>query len=78
MGGGIARSDGQTHYFSASELGYHDADGDSLDHITILSLPTQGSLSLYSYYPVSSGQAIDSYALNSGYLVYNPDSNAPA
>ncbi len=77
-GGNIALSDGQSHYFSASELGYHDADGDSLDHITILSLPTQGSLALYSYYPVSSGQSIDSYALDSGYLVYTPDSNAPA
>ena len=77
-GGSLGLSPGQAHYFSASELGYHDADGDSLDHITILSLPTQGSLSLYSYYPVTSGQSIDAYALNSGYLVYTPDSNAPA
>ena len=71
---------GSTHSLSASatktisltDLGYSDADGDALNHVTIQSLPATGTLARDGYYPVSVGETIDAYTLDYGNLVLTP------
>lgn len=51
----------------SSHFPFEDADGDSLDHVTILSVPSSASLTYYGS-PVSAGQTIDVYSLDTGAL----------
>lgn len=61
-----------TYTFQESDFGFSDVDtGDTLDHITIVSLPTDGVLQ-YQGQDVNANDQID--ALNIGDLTFTPDS----
>ncbi|MYM61736.1 type I secretion C-terminal target domain-containing protein, partial [Pseudomaricurvus sp. HS19] len=58
-----------SHTFSAADFGFSDVDGDSLDHITITSLPAAGSLTLNGN-PVSTDDQIS--AADIANLMFTP------
>ena len=42
----VTTTEDNNHTFAASEFGFTDVDGDSLDHVTIATLPSTGTLYL--------------------------------
>ena len=64
--------DGQ-HTFSADDFGFQDADGDALVHVTVRTLPDQGTLTLNDT-PVTVGAVVPAAQL--GQLVYKPVADA--
>lgn len=63
-----------TYTFQESDFGFSDVDtGDTLDHITIVSLPTDGTLQFQGQ-NVLANEQID--ALNIGDLTFSPESGA--
>ncbi|MCB2092455.1 MAG: tandem-95 repeat protein, partial [Alphaproteobacteria bacterium] len=60
------------HTFSLDDFAFSDVDGDSFDHITIINLPVQGSLT-FNGNPVTAGDEIA--AADLGLLVFTPDAD---
>ena len=58
---------------AASEFGFTDVDGDSLDHVSIETLPSNGTL-LLSGSAVSAGDQISTANISN--LVFRPAANA--
>ena len=69
----VTTNEDTDHTFAASEFGFTDVDGDSLDHVTIETLPSNGTL-LLSGSAVSAGDQIS--AANITNLVFRPAANA--
>ena len=69
----VTTNEDTDHTFAASEFGFTDVDGDSLDHVTIETLPSNGTL-LLSGSAVSAGDEIS--AANITNLVFRPAANA--
>ena len=68
----VTTTEDNNHTFAASEFGFTDVDGDSLDHVTIATLPSTGTLYL-SGVAVSAGDQIS--AANISNLVFTPAAN---
>ena len=69
----VTTNEDTDHTFAASEFGFTDVDGDSLDHVSIETLPSNGTL-LLSGSAVSAGDQIS--AANISNLVFRPAANA--
>ena len=69
----VTTNEDTDHTFSASEFGFTDVDGDSLDHVSIETLPSNGTL-LLSGVAISAGDQIS--AANISNLVFRPAANA--
>ena len=69
----VTTNEDTDHTFAASEFGFSDVDGDSLDHVTIETLPSNGTL-LLSGVAVNAGDEIS--AANITNLVFRPAANA--
>nr|WP_254722263.1 VCBS domain-containing protein [Gilvimarinus xylanilyticus] len=70
----IVINEDEAYTFSVADFGFSDVDaGDSLDHITLISLPAQGSLTLNEV-GVTVGQEITQAEI--GALVFTPAENA--
>ena len=60
--------------FTAADFGFSDADGDTLSHITVKTLPTAGSLMLNGTAITVADTDISLAQLNAGELVFRPAS----
>ena len=70
----VTTNEDTDHTFTASEFGFADEDsGDSLDHVTIVTLPSNGTL-LLNGSAVSAGDDIPAGSISS--LVFRPVANA--
>ena len=69
----VTTNEDTNHTFAASEFNFTDVDGDSLDHISIETLPSNGTL-LLSGNAVSAGDQIS--VANISNLVFRPVANA--
>ena len=69
----VTTNEDTDHTFAASEFGFTDVDGDSLDHVTIETLPSNGTL-LLSGVAVSAGDEISAADITN--LVFRPAANA--
>ena len=69
----VTTNEDTDHTFSASEFGFTDVDGDSLDHVTIETLPSNGTL-LLSGVEVSAGDEIAAADISN--LVFRPAADA--
>ena len=69
----VTTNEDTDHTFSASEFGFTDVDGDSLDHVTIETLPSNGTL-LLSGVAVSAGDEIAAADISN--LVFRPAADA--
>ena len=69
----VTTNEDTDHTFAASEFGFTDVDGDSLDHVTIETLPSNGTL-LLSGSAVSAGDEISAADITN--LVFRPAANA--
>ena len=63
------------HPFEAADFGFQDADGNALDHVTIVSLQTQRRLKLGDMV-VTTNQPVSKADLDDGKLIYTPPENA--
>jgi VCBS repeat-containing protein/autotransporter-associated beta strand protein len=68
---------GSSQSLSLGNFLFRDADGDSLQAITVTALPQTGSLTLNGV-PVTLGQRIDAQSLAAGLLRYTATATAPA
>ena len=68
----VTTNEDTDHTFSASEFGFTDVDGDSLVHVTIETLPTEGTL-LLDGVAVSAGDEIAAADITN--LVFRPAAN---
>jgi uncharacterized delta-60 repeat protein len=64
------------YVFTASDFGFSDIDGDSLVEITVTTLPTAGSLTLYGMELTATDQVVWAPDLDAGQLVFTPAPNA--
>ncbi|WP_419764651.1 MAG: tandem-95 repeat protein [Arcobacter sp.] len=62
---------------SINDFGYSDSDGDSMSAIQIVSLPIAGAITLNGV-EVSAGDEISASDINSGNLVFTPETNSDA
>ena len=69
----VTTNEDTDHTFAASEFGFTDVDGDSLDHVSIETLPSNGTL-LLSGSAVSAGDQISTANISN--LVFRPAANA--
>ena len=63
----VTTNEDTDHTFSASEFGFTDVDGDSLDHVSIETLPSNGTL-LLSGVAISAGDQISAANISNGLL----------
>ena len=70
----VTTNEDTAHTFAASEFNFADVDSDSLDHVTIATLPATGTLTLSGSLQVEEG---DDIAANQNWanLVYTPVAN---
>ena len=74
-GSALVETDEDTpHTFNAGDFNYSDADGDPMDHITIVSLPENGRL-LLNNHPVTAGQQIAAGDIGNFSFVPDPNEN---
>ena len=64
---------GQAYAFQVQDFGYRDPDGDALAHVTVVTLPAQGTLELGGT-PVTAGAQIPQARIASGDLTFTPES----
>ena len=61
---------------SVADFGFSDVDGDSLQSVTVVSAPGQGSLSVTGSGVLGNGAVVAAADINAGNLVYTPPANA--
>ena len=70
--GTAATRPGQAYAFQVQDFGYRDPDGDALAHVTVVTLPAQGTLELGGT-PVTAGARIPQARIASGDLTFTPE-----
>ena len=70
--GTAATRPGQAYAFQVQDFGYRDPDGDALAHVTVVTLPAQGTLELGGT-PVTAGAQIPQARIASGDLTFTPE-----
>ncbi|TNE63966.1 MAG: hypothetical protein EP335_08265 [Alphaproteobacteria bacterium] len=73
-GNTLTATEDTTYVFSVADFNVADADGDTLDYITVTSLPDNGTLYYYDA-AYTAGTPVSTGSLAGGYLTFVPDSN---
>ena len=70
--GTAATRPGRAYAFRVEDFGYRDPDGDALAHVTVVTLPAQGTLALGGA-PAAAGAQIPQARIASGDLTFTPE-----